>query len=505
MSEIPILTGCALRNIYIFIVDCLRFDHVHYKHDGKSITPNIDDFASDSVVFTNAISQATWSRNAGAALLTGLYPAATGLVPSLIPQKDNATEYKTAAVSSNVPQTLASVFQDRDFSTFAYSANPFFSRRYNLVQGFDTIPSMYRDPILSKRLADGQALAKRLDRKPLPIITLRDLLAAVYRDEKESDQLTIVWAMDMHPPLYDRARSDETHDIPNNEIFTTVVAGKDDIAEVKAVYRNCISYFDRQFGSFLNRLKQKGTYDDAVIVLTSDHGESFGEHGLYGHTGFPYEPQIHIPLLFKFPSNQFCGQKSDELVGHIDIFPTLADVFALQLKAPVHGKSLVPLLEGTDTGHTSLIIHDQTRNDHWEYLAVRTKNKKYISRKPLNVQRPSNPMELLKLEWNLFKRFLKNKSIHKKRRMLRKMIDPFYALLPRQTIIEVYDLSTDPNELNDISKSSKGGDVLRFAQHSQAEYLSTIKNYLQENSITYTEADVDERTLLRLQDLGYIE
>jgi hypothetical protein len=91
-------------------------------------------------------------------------------------------------------------------------------------------------------------------------------------------------------------------------------------------------------------LKEKGLYDNSVILLTADHGESFMEHGKWGHGKTLYQSEIRVPLLIRFPANQMAGKRIRSVARHLDVLPTLLDLYQLPVPVSLQGSSLLPLL-----------------------------------------------------------------------------------------------------------------------------------------------------------------
>ena len=124
------------------------------------------------------------------------------------------------------------------------------------------------------------------------------------------------------------------------------IKGVRDPAFAKAMYAAELAYTDQQIGRLFAYLEQSELTDRTVIVLTADHGEHFGEHGLYyDHTGL-YETALHIPLIIRVPGSPtaLSGARSTELVSQLDIVPTLQELFALRVGHSTAGTSLVPLI-----------------------------------------------------------------------------------------------------------------------------------------------------------------
>ena len=155
------------------------------------------------------------------------------------------------------------------------------------------------------------------------------------------------------------------------------IEDRDDLAELLAGYRAEIRYADRHIGRLIDHLKTEGLYDETVIVVTADHGEEFGEHGLYREHWSTHDGTQRVPLLIKPPASfPIEPGVRDHLVTNVDIAPTLAAFAGLDAPSQWQGRSLVPLLRDPETEWRSYIVFD-----HGLYTAqraIRTKQWKLI-------------------------------------------------------------------------------------------------------------------------------
>ncbi|NNE44676.1 MAG: sulfatase-like hydrolase/transferase, partial [Gemmatimonadetes bacterium] len=116
-------------------------------------------------------------------------------------------------------------------------------------------------------------------------------------------------------------------------------------AHLISQYDGGIAYVDSRFGQFLDELKRRGLYDDALIIVTSDHGEAFGERGFIDHGVSVYEDQVNVPLLIKYPAQEEAAVVS-ATVSSVDVVPTVLDVLEIESKAAFPGLSLRGDLSG---------------------------------------------------------------------------------------------------------------------------------------------------------------
>jgi arylsulfatase A-like enzyme len=143
-----------------------------------------------------------------------------------------------------------------------------------------------------------------------------------------------------------------------------------------------IYYNDYQIGNLVAMLNELEMYDETLMIVTGDHGESFGEHGIKSHANFPFDEQIKIPLILKFPKAQYKGRIAD-LVQHIDVTPTVLDYLKMGRQHTVmQGKSLLPLITDGVPVNGAIFAETQVSRSVPGYLALRTEGYKYIEMKP---------------------------------------------------------------------------------------------------------------------------
>ena len=143
-------------------------------------------------------------------------------------------------------------------------------------------------------------------------------------------------------------------------IDSAVRVERDQIDLVNCLYDSAITYADAQVDGILNHLDRRGILDDTLVVITSDHGESLGEKGLYKHA-YLYENNLMVPLIFLFPRNLHGGTVVDQQVATVDIVPTILDTLGIEAPAGIDGETLLPLLENDDA--------HRHRPEAWSYAA----------------------------------------------------------------------------------------------------------------------------------------
>lgn len=344
----------SVRRIVLVSIDTLRADAISAIGAGLPKTPHIDSLADDGIVFTQARSGGPWTLAGVASLMTGL-PATVHRVT----RPDS-----TLAANST---TLAEALQEAGYETAAFGDNPFLRRESGMAQGFETYEFF-------PKLSGWDSLGAKLLRRASP-----DLLSPTATTERLTD-LAIAWVesnhkrdfflwlhyLDPHGPY----RPPESHS-PKGEAPSRFRTGFAQAREVrmgaltlsqrerewvKELYDAEVRYVDEQIGRVLERLRHLRIYDDALIVLTSDHGEEFWEHGGFEHGHSVYDEVLRVPLIIKLPGHTVRTRIS-EPVSTQAIFSTVLDVCGIVHQEPSPGtRSLVGAWEEAARFDAGLII-----------------------------------------------------------------------------------------------------------------------------------------------------
>ena len=126
---------------------------------------------------------------------------------------------------------------------------------------------------------------------------------------------------------------------------------KRDRVRIEALYDNEVDFSDRHLGKFLAFLEERGQLDETMVIITSDHGDEFWEHGDIGHGHSLYEELVHVPLIVRYPPMFPAGLRVEEGVDTLDIFPTAVDAKGAEIPDDVQGESLLPLVQGVGRGY----------------------------------------------------------------------------------------------------------------------------------------------------------
>ncbi len=298
-------------NVIVYVVDCLRADHVGAYGYDLDTTPEIDRLAADSVVFEDLSSCASWTKPSTACLFT-----------STLPTFHQARTFDDALLHSRI--TLAEVFRKEGYVTAAWVANPVIDPRvFFFNQGFDRWVDMRSFEERSRRshLHDMDPDAADITEAVLP-----------WLEAHRRDQFFLyLHSLDLHYPYVARP--------PYDSRF--VSAESEGLDRDRELYDAELAYNDGEIGKLLERLKTLDLYDDTAVLVTADHGEEFGEHGASRHGKTLYQQVLHIPGILKLPDSRFRGRRVKALASNIDSAPTLLEVAGIVAPKEFQGQSLL--------------------------------------------------------------------------------------------------------------------------------------------------------------------
>jgi arylsulfatase A-like enzyme len=330
-----------MTNLVLLTVDSLRADYV-FGPNAPDALETLPALIDEGVQYTNAFSNAAYTKGSFLSVLSGTYPwMFGGTAEGYGPDRPHIAEvlseagYATAGVQTNA--YLGPVYEyDRGFDYYfgrdttadSSTVEKTSSAYYDLIQRL-AASSRVSDIAHTVYMAVGKRLGLQLGGDLYkPAGTLHD--AAVEWLQAQSDPVFLwIHYMDVHTPYYphESAGTDDISRRQATKLFYRVNdqredAAAEDIATLESLYRGEIEYLDRQLGNFLERLDATVGLDDTVLAFTSDHGESFNEHGHVFHPGHAlYDENVHIPLLLHGPD---IGHGTVETpVSNADIVPTL--------------------------------------------------------------------------------------------------------------------------------------------------------------------------------------
>ncbi|HWP93816.1 MAG TPA: sulfatase [Thermodesulfobacteriota bacterium] len=437
-------------NVVLILVDALRADHLSCYGYNRNTTPNIDKFSKDAVIFTQAISQSTFTRTSIASLFTSLYPYQHGVYKGEVDAAavgDDAANPVTSDALSKEETTIAEALLKNGFLTTAWVQNAQLRSFLGFGQGF----MEYDEPAGS---------IENINKK---VVKWIDKMG------RNHPFFAYIHYLDLHDPyipkppydtlygeysdLYSRVNvrdSAEWTKFRRAIKFNHMKLERKDLDQLIAYYDGQLNYIDAQIGLLLEELKRSGLYDNSLIILTSDHGDGFMEHGFISHSTVPYDELLKVPLIIKFPDSLYGGKVVNNQVRLIDIMPTILDFLKLNIDSEVTGFSLLAYFDDNHDfdGKFPEYAYSEFVSAMTTATSVRSGKFKYI-----NIQGKED---------------------------------------------EFYDLSVDPQEKNNIIDVVSPAKVEEFRRVA----LDIAKKRKEKES---TEVVIDKDTIEDLKALGYIQ
>ncbi|MEK6715283.1 MAG: sulfatase [Candidatus Omnitrophota bacterium] len=318
-------------NVILISIDTLRADHLSCYGYERNTSPYIDEFSQRCALFTNAFSTSAWTVPAHASLFTGMYASRLGLVqsprPGILPEEI---------------KTLAEILNQSGYNTAGFHGGGYVSANFGFNRGFST----YRSK--GSRFEDN----------------LRDCFGWLERHKKLPFFL-FLHGFNCHVPFNPPRKFDiyskgmrSTYNTNRKSIYAwEPLKNKEDLEFIIAKYDGEIKYTDFLIKKVVQKLEELHLIEKTIIIITSDHGEEFMEHGQLGHIRTLYEELIRIPLLVYIPFIN-SGKKIDKVVSLVDIPATILEILDAKYKHTSDGRSLLSLIKTSTHNSTSFVISE---------------------------------------------------------------------------------------------------------------------------------------------------
>lgn len=359
----PVLNAQNLnkKNIILISIDTLRADHLGVYGYHRNTSPFIDQLARESIVFKQASAASGFTLPSHTSLFTGLYPRTHKVTIHYKPEGSsvNLSEYKKTSLHEKY-KTLAEYLSSIGYHTIwmVNSGIDQLNSEDSEGRGFQTkLQSMLKLSKLSKWVdsnPDKKFFAflhtsyphdpyynRGFKFRNYPVFSISDYkgnipgtLDETLRKFNKKNRLNIDTA-GLFPLYYHRFA----------EFWWSFVNFEDskDIQRLKDLYDDCILLVDHHIGRLISTLKAKNLYENTIIIIVSDHGEAFGEHGRFRHVTLHREI-LHVPLILYIPG--FGSKSIKSKVSLIDVYPTILDLTGKNAPHQMDGKSLLPLIKG---------------------------------------------------------------------------------------------------------------------------------------------------------------
>jgi arylsulfatase A-like enzyme/Tfp pilus assembly protein PilF len=295
----------SLPDVFLITIDTLRSDHVGCYGHKQVETPALDALAADGVRFTQAFTHSPITNTSHITILTGLLPSVHGV-----------TDFGVPLSPQHV--TAAELLKKRGYQTAAFIGAVILDSNTlapGLDRGFDFYDNFPAKTETKQRWG-------RVERRGMEVVAHAE---SWFEKHRTGPHFVWVHLYDPHDPYEPPSPFSEKY---KNHLYDGEIA-----------------YADSAVARWIAFLKKTAVYDNAIIVVTGDHGEGLGEHGEETHGLFLYDSTLHVPLILKTPAAAHHGTVVDSQVRTTDILPTILSVTGVTAPAELNGESLLPLLD----------------------------------------------------------------------------------------------------------------------------------------------------------------
>jgi arylsulfatase A-like enzyme len=351
-------------NVFLISLDTVRRDAVGvYRGSGPSPTPEIDAFAASCVRFDQAWAPVPFTPSSHMSMFTGLHP-----ITHRISSRD-------AVLTDRIP-TVAELASDAGYRTLGLVSNIWMKGEFGFARGFDHY----------ERISFGLTYADRVNERVFELLDARavdddrPVFGFLHYIDAHSDYDRV--DLNLLPYSAPPERLDELGLTPTSTDFcdddgncgTKFLTAANrtgrpidaaTIARIEALYMAGVELLDVRIGELLRGLDDRGLLDGAYVIITSDHGEEFREHGRFVHAQ-PYVECLAVPLLVRLPGGVHGGTVIDQPVELADLMPTVLGAMGIDPPPHVPARNLLELLE-TERHHAerSILGADKNRRDRF--------------------------------------------------------------------------------------------------------------------------------------------
>lgn len=468
-------------NIIFIVLDTVRADHLSCYGYNRLTTPALDKIAAEGALFQQAVASAPWTLPSHASMFTGLFPS------------EHATSQEKPLLNLNIP-TLAELLQQVGYRTAGFSNNPWIDTMTGLNRGFEFFLnwkqfrpnnkfSAFKKVAQQLRLRTQKRMAENT------VDHMLQWLKTVPKQPRSAPFFLFVNFMEAHlpydpPPKYARRFSTPTSSQALNQDDARYITGQvkmssEDFELLTALYDSELLYLDDQLDRFFSALERLTLLDDTLLIITSDHGENLGDHGLMTHVFCLYDTLIRVPLIMRFPPQVGSALNIDTQVQIQDLFSTILKSagFTGRVSGYEPKKSILDAVTSTQA----------SQDCHYAFAEYAYPA---LTHKRLQKYEPDfdNPQLVTALKCV---RTPNHKYIWSERGQ-----------------DEFFDLKKDPAEKNNLifSEDAQTTQNVAFFREVLEDWTKSLTDYEQSSDPTVPVIlSTDEAVVNRLRDLGYLE
>ena len=479
-------------NVILISLDTLRADHLGAYGYERDTSPNLDRLFEEGVLFENCVSTSSWTTPAHASVFTGLSP--------VIHRANGLNGYRLRDRFT----TLAELAESSGQLTAAFTEGVAVGGQLGFYQGFDVYsngPSAHPTPPGSAGKTFGAA-TEWLDRyghQPFFMFVHTYEIHALYRAPKPYGKMYVADEMKGEPQF-----------VP---LVPQILAGMDISEDKKKMivdtYDGEIRYTDHIVGEFMDDLRARGLLDNTLVVIFSDHGEEFWEHGSMIHGLTLFNEQLHVPLFIRFPGSDGPTGRVSQMVSSCDVFSTVNDYLGYGAGPKVDSLSLLPLCDPKT--YTAPYVRDIAtsqllqRQLSWLLVAAQTPEHKYIVTTDWdNVNSALTPLlETYEDESTAFlERMLLKHVLEGGRDTSNASSDEEIRSILQSANERLFDLAADRSEADDLVNTSP--ELLQQMRERLARRLEELAD-ASPTGVMESVSPLDEREREELKALGYVD
>ena len=430
-------------NVVLITADTLRADHLGCYGYWRDTSPNLDALAAEGVRFERFIGQCAHTLPSFTSMMTVLTPFGTGVVATLHCVPDTPS----GRLSDSSPVIAEALAQAGVYTVAVDNLMQFACHPSWFVRGFaeyiNPNPESFVTALIAERM--NQVLLPVLARLPEPFFVW-----AHYWDPHRPYNQPDAWLR----PFEDDG-SAQVRTTPDGREYIPTWGTLDALErstwadgaytdaqgerlanthEMIDAYDGEIRYLDEHLGRIFEALRDLGRWDDTCVMVTADHGETMADHLTHFAHVEALDACTRIPMVVKpTAGTEIAGRVQGSLATHTDIAATVLDVFGVEPEAPMHGRSLLPVIDGREERHRDHVVSSGMylldRNDLWQSIEVSARTERWRLRRRASIGRdyPTHGLKLSGL-WEVIAR-----------------------LYEHEPEVELYDCAADPDELTDLA------------------------------------------------------
>ena len=348
------------KNVVVLVIDTLRADKLRpFNPSTRVETPIIDRLANEGTVFELAQAPENWTKPSVASILTGLHP--------------QTHQQKTG--DSALPQSavlLSEHLKDQGFDTGSFIANGYVSDKFGFDQGWDHYTNYIREGKTTeaknvfKEAADWIAA-----REGRPFFAYIQTIDPHVPYDPPGEYVEMYDPSEYAGPVRPRMTGKLLEQAKRKPPAVTFNAT--DKRRIEALHDGEITQHDRFLGQFVDRLTELEIWDDTLLVITSDHGEEFDDHGSWGHGHSVYQELLHVPLIVRLPNRVPAGKRVPDAVSTMDIPATVTELLEVAALPQDEGRSLVARMVGSSSPLMPAVAFSDFQDDRRVITAGRWK------------------------------------------------------------------------------------------------------------------------------------